>query len=110
MCDFSGRLRYRLDVIESGKYDRAGDSFMEEVIRQDRCETLRTLRNLAIREQTWSFPFYRWLHLAILASCVCAIGCRSRPHSDPVVINWNTMHQVIDGFGASATGYVAGLT
>jgi glucuronoarabinoxylan endo-1,4-beta-xylanase len=40
------------------------------------------------------------------------LGC-SLNHSralSPVVVNWNTTHQVIDGFGASATGYADGFT
>jgi glucuronoarabinoxylan endo-1,4-beta-xylanase len=29
---------------------------------------------------------------------------------DPIVVNWNSPHQIIDGFGASATGYVESLS
>jgi glucuronoarabinoxylan endo-1,4-beta-xylanase len=27
-----------------------------------------------------------------------------------VIVNWNTLHQTVDGFGASATGYASGFT
>lgn len=53
---------------------------------------------------------WRGLFVAIVANCICALGCRTSSQSNPIVVNWNTMHQVIDGFGASATGYVTGFT
>lgn len=50
-------------------------------------------------------------YLAVLSS-VCALlaGCGlHRLSAREVEINWNTFHQEIDGFGASATGYVDGF-
>jgi glucuronoarabinoxylan endo-1,4-beta-xylanase len=52
-----------------------------------------------------------WCGLALVAT-LCLPACRllrSR-HVEPVTINWNTHHQTIDGFGASATGYAFGFT
>jgi glucuronoarabinoxylan endo-1,4-beta-xylanase len=48
----------------------------------------------------------------VLLGCIVFQGCW-RLHSrliDPVTINWDTQHQTIDGFGASATGYAAGFS
>jgi glucuronoarabinoxylan endo-1,4-beta-xylanase len=55
------------------------------------------------------FLLSRGLGIVVVA-CIFAVGCRLHLQSDPIVVNWDTMHQTIDGFGASATGYVTGFT
>jgi glucuronoarabinoxylan endo-1,4-beta-xylanase len=49
--------------------------------------------------------------VSLVLGAVLLAGLRIRGRSeDPVTIRWNTVHQTIDGFGASATGYVEGFT
>ncbi len=62
-----------------------------------------------------TYPLLRYgfrfcLCFAVVATCAFALACRTHSQTDPIVVNWSTMHQPIDGFGASATGYVSGLT
>ena len=55
--------------------------------------------------------FFGACGVLLLASCACFAVLwwyRSRPR-DSVTIHWNTVYQTIDGFGASATGYVGNM-
>lgn len=50
--------------------------------------------------------------LVLVLSLFPFTGChflRSRP-VDPIIVSWNSPHQIIDGFGGSATGYVEGFS
>jgi glucuronoarabinoxylan endo-1,4-beta-xylanase len=42
----------------------------------------------------------------VVFSCALLSGCTARP----IIVHWNSGYQVIDGFGASATGYIEGVS
>jgi len=50
------------------------------------------------------------LLLFLVLFLVAVLWCAFRSFGTPVTVNWNVTHQTIDGFGASATGYVSGLS
>lgn len=56
------------------------------------------------------WPYY--VVATLLAGCTI-FGALALIHSrprDPVTIHWHTTHQIIDGFGASASGYVGAFS
>jgi glucuronoarabinoxylan endo-1,4-beta-xylanase len=53
---------------------------------------------------------YRGVVLLFLTTLLLGFALTRARAVVPITINWNKMHQTIDGFGASATGYTGTLT
>ena len=51
-----------------------------------------------------------WRKIALAGGALVLVGCAAVFPSTDATIDWNAPQQVIDGFGASATGYVGGIS
>lgn len=51
-----------------------------------------------------------WWKFALGGAALVLIGCAAISPSAEATIDWNAPQQTIDGFGASATGYVGGIS